>query len=144
MGFSSISSIAFLISSSVISISFRSSASSSLKGFPFILPLILLYCERNSKTSFSHIASPSSIISPFKENGKINGNPFKDEEADDLNDIEITEEDIKKAIDDIDENSAAGPDGIPAILLKRIRDEIALPLTLILRKSIDEGKKPLL
>merc|ERR1711984_489 len=103
-------------------------------------------------------------VGPFKENGeiidegeviceklvlellsqfsKINGNPFKDEEADDLNDIEITEEDIKKAIGDIDENSAAGPDGIPAILLKRIRDEIALPLTLILRKSIDEGKIP--
>merc|ERR1712074_305248 len=77
-----------------------------------------------------------------KISGKINGNHFKDEEADDLNDIEITEEVIKKAIDDIDENSAAGPDGIPAILLKRIRDEIALPLTLILRKSIDEGKIP--
>merc|ERR1712055_621727 len=80
-------------------------------------------------------------VGPFKENGeiidegeviceklvleflsqfsKINGNHFKDEEADDLNDIEITEEDIKKAIDDIDENSAAGPDGIPAILLKK-------------------------
>merc|ERR1711894_847778 len=35
-----------------------------------------------------------------------------------------------------------GPDGIPAILLKKIRDEIALPLALILRKSIDEGKIP--
>merc|ERR1712105_286242 len=66
----------------------------------------------------------------------------QDEETDDLNDIEITEEDIKKAIDDIDENSAAGPDGIPALLLKKIREEIALPLALILRKSIDEGKIP--
>merc|ERR1712030_106170 len=61
--------------------------------------LVLEFCSQFSKIS-----------------GKINGNPFQDEETDDLNDIEITEEDINEAIDDIDENSAAGPDGIPAIL----------------------------
>merc|ERR1712074_182126 len=48
------------------------------------------------------------FLSQFsKISGKINGNNFKDEEADDLNDIEITEEDIKKAIDNIDENTTA-------------------------------------
>merc|ERR1711894_474435 len=48
------------------------------------------------------------FLSQFsKISGKINRNPFQDKETDDLNDIEITEEDIKKAIDDIDENSAA-------------------------------------
>merc|ERR1712105_567342 len=45
--------------------------------------LVLEFCSQFSKIS-----------------GKINGNPFQDEETDDLNDIEITEEDIKKAIDD--------------------------------------------
>ena len=54
-----------------------------------------------------------------KISSKINGNPFQNVEPDDLNDIEIEEEDIKKAIDDMDENSAAGSDGIPAILLKK-------------------------
>ena len=83
------------------------------------------------------------FLSQFsKISSKINGNPFQNEETEDLNDIEITVEDIKEAIDDMDENSAAGPDGIPAILLKKIRDEIALPLAMILRKSIDEGKIP--
>ena len=67
---------------------------------------------------------------------------FKMQSPDDLNYIEIEEEDIKKAIDDMDENSAAGPDGIYAILLKKLRDSISLPLALILRKSIDEGKIP--
>ena len=66
------------------------------------------------------------FLSQFsKISSKIKGNPFQNEETEDLNDIEITVEDIKEAIDDMDENSAAGPDGIPAILLKKIRDEIA-------------------
>ena len=49
--------------------------------------------------------------------GEIDENIIQDEKPDDLNDIEITEKDIIKAIEDLDENSAAGPDGIPAILL---------------------------
>ena len=92
-----------------------------------------MICEKLILEFFSQFSKISS---------KINGNPFQNEETEDLNDIKITEEDIKEAIDDMDENSAAGPDGIPAILLKKIRDEIALPLALILRKSIDEGKIP--
>ena len=109
-----------------------------------------------------------NIIGPFKENGeiidegevicekllseffsqfskissKVNRNPFQIEETEDLNDIEIKEEDIKEAIDEMDENSAAGPDGIAAILLKKIKETISLPLALILRKSIDEGRIP--
>ena len=37
-------------------------------------------------------------------------------------------------------SSTAGSDGVPAILLIKTKDAIALPLKLILRKSIDEGK----
>ena len=109
-----------------------------------------------------------NIVGPFKENGeiidegevicekllseffsqfskissKVNINPFQIEETEDLNDIEIKEEDIMEAIDEMDENSAAGPDGIAAILLKKIKETISLPLALILRKSIDEGRIP--
>ena len=71
---------------------------------------------------------------------EINENIFQNEEPDDLNDIEVTEEEIIKAIDDLEENSAAGPDGVPAILLKKVKEALALPLSLMLRKSIDEGK----
>ena len=59
-----------------------------------------------------------------------------------LHDIEITPEEIIEAIDDLDENSAAGPDGIPALLLKETKKEIVKPLGIILRKSLDEGKIP--
>merc|ERR1711962_659041 len=35
-----------------------------------------------------------------------------------------------------------GPDGVPAIFLKRTKTAISKPLALLLRKSIDEGKIP--
>merc|ERR1712066_47423 len=73
---------------------------------------------------------------------EINENIFQNEEPEDLNDLEITEEEILKAIDDLEENSAAGPDGVPAILLKKVKEALAQPLALMLRKSIDEGKLP--
>ena len=63
---------------------------------------------------------------------------FKNIKEDDLNDIDITKEDVMKAIECLDENSAAGPDGVPAILLLKTKNEIAEPLRIILRKSIDE------
>merc|ERR1712066_303853 len=73
---------------------------------------------------------------------EINENIFQNEEPEDLNDIEITEEERLKAINDLEENSAAGPHGVPAILLKKVKEALALPLALMLGKSIDEGKIP--
>merc|ERR1712236_119383 len=83
------------------------------------------------------------FISQFSEKmDEINENIFQNEEPDDLNDIEVLEEEIIKAIDDLEENSAARPDGVPAILFKKVKEALALPLSLMLRKSIDEGKIP--
>ena len=83
------------------------------------------------------------FFSQFSEKmGEIDENIFQDEKPDDLKDIEITENDIIKAIEDLDENSAADPDGIPAILLKNLKEVLALPLALMLRKSLDEGRIP--
>merc|ERR1712236_138347 len=60
------------------------------------------------------------FISQFSEKtDEINENIFQNEDPDDLNDIEVTEKEIIQAINDLDENSAAGPDGVPAILLKK-------------------------
>ena len=42
-----------------------------------------------------------------------------------LNDIEVTEERVRRLIDELRENAAPGPDGFPPILLKILRDEIA-------------------
>ena len=59
-----------------------------------------------------------------------------------LCDIEVTEERVKSAIDGMRENAASGPDEIPPILLKMLRDEIAVPLTILFQKSIDAGQIP--
>ena len=52
---------------------------------------------------------------------------FEDSDLDDLCDIEIKEKDIEDAIDELDENSSAGPDGLPAIFLKKTIKTISKP-----------------
>ena len=64
------------------------------------------------------------------------------EDDDDLTDIEIVDDDITEAIGKLNMNSAAGPDGVPAIFLIKTKHSIASPLKIILRKSLDEGKIP--
>ena len=59
-----------------------------------------------------------------------------------INDVEINMEVIKKAIDRLKEQSAAGPDGIPPRVLKEMRNEIALPLEIIFKESMRSGKIP--
>ena len=63
-------------------------------------------------------------------------------EDDDLSEIIFSEEDISNAIQNLKKNSAAGPDGIPAIFLINTREYIKAPLALILMKSLDEGTLP--
>merc|ERR1712120_46889 len=80
-------------------------------------------------------------IECMKENPKMLYS-IRNKQKNRRNDIEVTEEEIIKASDDLEENSAAGPDGVPAILLKKVKEALALPLSLMLRESIDEGKIP--
>ena len=86
----------------------------------------------------------SEFYSQFSKVSKENENEnrFDNFENDDLSDIEFGTKDIEDAINELDENSSAGPDGLPAIFLKKTKETISLPLTLLLRKSLDEGKIP--
>ena len=59
-----------------------------------------------------------------------------------LSDIEITAERVKSVIDGLKENTAPGPDGIPTKLTKALKNEIAEPLAILFRKSMDSGKIP--
>ena len=67
---------------------------------------------------------------------------FDDVRDDDISDITISEEEIQNAIGAMDQNSTAGPDGIPAKFLIKTKEKIAVPLGVIMRRSIDEGKIP--
>ncbi len=50
---------------------------------------------------------------------------------------------VRKLLLDLDEHSGTGPDRLPARILKRCASELALPVTLLTRKLLDEGRWPL-
>jgi hypothetical protein len=56
-----------------------------------------------------------------------------------LSDIEITKENIIEAINDISENSACGEDDIPAIILKKCKQNLCYPIELIWKESFRLG-----
>ena len=59
-----------------------------------------------------------------------------------IEDITFSEADIVGAIDEVSNNAAPGPDGFPAIMLKNCKHELAKPLYLLWRKSLDSGEVP--
>ena len=59
-----------------------------------------------------------------------------------LEDITFTPTDIVKAIDEVDENSSCAESDIPAVLIKKCKQELAHPLFLIWRDSLDHGYVP--
>ena len=59
-----------------------------------------------------------------------------------LTDIDVTEEDISRAIKELKPNAAAGPDGVPAILLRQCSEALARPLHKLWRCSLDTGIVP--
>ena len=65
-----------------------------------------------------------------------------DDQESTLADISFTEDDIIHACNELKAGSAAGVDGIPANLLKVCRKELAKPLYLLWRSSLDQGCIP--
>ena len=59
-----------------------------------------------------------------------------------LTDIEVTVEDIERAIQELKHNAAAGPDGVPAILLRKCSQALARPIYRLWQCSLDSGVVP--
>jgi hypothetical protein len=59
-----------------------------------------------------------------------------------LEDITFNEDDIINAINEIPLHSAPGPDKIPSILLKECKYQLATPLHILWRLSLDTGHIP--
>ena len=59
-----------------------------------------------------------------------------------ISDIEFSVKDIEEAISDISTTAAAGPERFPAILLKQCKSQLAKPLFIIWRTSMDSGVIP--
>ena len=83
---------------------------------------------------FSDPDSPH-VKSPDFEPPSIS-KPFEDYEVD------VTNADIISAISDIKSDSACGPDGVPAVLLKNCADELCEPIKLIWSESFHTGIVP--
>ena len=56
--------------------------------------------------------------------------------------VDISDSNIKDSILKLSNNSAAGPDGIPAILLRKCADSVARPLANLWKASLDSGVVP--
>ena len=59
-----------------------------------------------------------------------------------LSQISIETEEVMKELKGLKTDKAAGPEGIPGILLNRCAEQLAIPLKILLQKSIDEGRVP--
>ena len=76
----------------------------------------------------------NSQYSRSKNTEKISNEEINNTKEGDLIDIYFCEDDIVVAINKLNKNSAAGPDGIPSVLLINTKEFIKAPLKLILRK----------
>ena len=59
-----------------------------------------------------------------------------------LTNIDFKTEDIRKLLTKLKSGKAAGPDDILTILLNETAEALALPISIIFRKSLDEGRVP--
>ena len=93
-----------------------------------------------------HCAARMIVCLP-REAGKVNDfqEHFAATENEDesLCDLKFGAEDIEKACSQLKGSAAAGPDGVPAILLKNCRSQLSKPLYQIWRSSLDSGTIPI-
>ena len=85
------------------------------------------------------------VFSEPKEDAKIeNPNEFFKDSPNEfkIENIPLNEIEVKMAIDELSPNAAPGPDGIPAILMKKCKDSISEPLCMIFSMSLKTGKVP--
>ena len=59
-----------------------------------------------------------------------------------LIDVEVDVAEVQKLLKNLKNGKAAGPDDIPTILLSETAETLALPVSIIFRKSLDEGQLP--
>ena len=59
-----------------------------------------------------------------------------------ISQVFFTREKVIKAIDMLEAEAAACPDGVPALLIKKLKDILANPITELGNKSMEEGVFP--
>lgn len=85
------------------------------------------------QTQFSSVYSTPREIQPLQELENVTHEKIN---------VTITQEHLIEAAKQLSETSAAGPDGIPAVLVKRTISELSLPLSILWQSSLDTGEIP--
>lgn len=87
-----------------------------------------------------------SVFSTPQEESKIeNEKEFfntENPEENHLTDIFITDDEVKDAISDMKSSASAGPDGFPAIILKKCSENLSIPLADLFNKSLQSSSIP--
>lgn len=78
---------------------------------------------------------------PDKSKSITNPSIFFQHAQDAINDIDLTEEDIHGAIQELKPNSVSGPDGVPTFILLKCAEALACPLYLW-HHSLNTGIAP--
>ena len=98
--------------------------------------------RKQYEKAFNHKKADIEIkLSHDNDETKTLIDDFVDENAP-FRDIEISECDVRRAIEQTRINSAPGIDSVPPILLHKCKDELVKPLTKILKKSVKTGNIP--
>lgn len=61
-----------------------------------------------------------------------------------IEDIDVNVKEIEDLLNELNVNKAMGPDGVHPKLLKECNKALAVPITLLIRESLDSGSVPLL
>ena len=83
-----------------------------------------------------------SVFSPPLQEKKVTNPSEFFNTSTGLTDIEFTEDDLINAMMELKNDAAPGPDGFPALILKKCSTPLARPLAILWRKSLDNESVP--
>lgn len=84
----------------------------------------------------------SFFYSVYEKCDVPNLNSHADHSVAEISDLEISYDLILKYINQIDSNKGAGPDGIPPIFISKCSKNLAYPLLILFKRSLQTGKFP--
>ena len=59
-------------------------------------------------------------------------------EGEEVKSVQFTPEKVQKKIEGLRREAAGGPDGIPPKVLKEVKEEIGVPLSILYQRSLEE------
>ena len=103
---------------------------------------VLSYGGRTGTTNVEKAEMLNDFFSSVLVNEPLHNLPQLDDPVEIMEDITISTETVLKKLLALNPNKSAGPDGIHGRVLKELANEVAVPLTTIFTRSLEEGVIP--